>query len=142
MTKPKGHQLMFSVNMFANTIVVDPMQVGLENQLHIFSELVRLVGELVDLEPPEEVPENELDVFKKTLVLQSLLDAINKQAKNGQDALNNAEANFVDLAKANPQLQGMVNDYIGYYDSPKKLFEQMDNADEVTQVKRLASLIF
>jgi hypothetical protein len=128
MTKPKGHQLMFSVNMFANTIVVDPMQVGLENQLHIFSELVRLVGELVD--------------FKKTLVLQSLLDAINKQAKNGQDALNNAEANFVDLAKANPQLQGMVNDYIGYYDSPKKLFEQMDNADEVTQVKRLASLIF
>jgi hypothetical protein len=103
---------------------------------------VRLVGELVDLEPPEEVPENELDVFKKTLVLQSLLDAINKQAKNGQDALNNAEANFVDLAKANQQLQGMVNDYIGYYDSPKKLFEQMDNADEVTQVKRLASLIF
>ena len=142
MAKPKGQQLMFSVNMFANTILVDQMQVGIENKLHIFGELERLIGELIDLEPPEEVPTDELDSFKNSLVLQSLLDAINRQAQSGQAAFENAENNFVDLAKSSPHLQNIINDYLTYYSSPKKLFEQMDNADEVAQVKHLASLIF
>lgn len=142
MAKPKGHQLMFSVNMFANTIVVDQIQVGIENQLHIFGELVRLIGELIDLEPPDEVSIDELDSLKNSLILKSLLDAINRQKQNGQAALGNAERNFVDLAKASPQLQNIINDYLNYYAAPKKLFEQMDNADEVAQVKHLSSLIF
>lgn len=142
MTNLKEQQLNFEIVMFANTIVVDPLKIGLDGKVQMFNQIVRKIGELVDLNSPTYVPINELDNFKRSLVLQEMLDAINRQAKNGQQTLDAAELSFAELAKNCDELKNMLLDYISYYDSPRKLFEQVENADEVTQVKRLAALVF
>lgn len=142
MPDSKAQQMMFSVYMFANTIVVDPMQIGLEGKVHLFNEIVRYMNEVVDLEPPSEVPTDELGTFKRSMVLQMLLDAISQQSKNGQEALVAAELSFVELAKGCKELRNMLSDYLSYYESPKKMFEHVENAEEVTLVKRLAEQVF
>ena len=142
MTNPKEQQLKFGIVMFANTIVVDPLKIGVDGKVQMFNQIVQNISELVDLNPPTYVPINELDNFKRSLVLQEMLDAINRQAKNGQQTLDAAELSFAELAKNCDELKNMLSDYISYYDSPRKLFEQVENADEVTQVKRLAALVF
>lgn len=142
MTNPKGQQLMFGVRMFANTIIVDSMQVGVDGKLQMFNEMVRKIGELVDLDPPADMSSDEICVLKRTIVFQELLDAINRRASSGQDALEIGEQSFVELAKGCPELQEMITDYLAYYATPNKLFEQVENAVEVEQVKRLSGLVF